>query len=187
MLRQSTQDDLEKGTKRTLGYDGYVNLPAPFRLLLSLAWLLLVIACGVDAHGDEPMPRMSPKLADEMLGLKDGALSPCPNMPNCVCSQHPNDTNHHVQPLPLGGAPEEGWARLQDLLQATPRVKIIRQDGGYLHARFTTRMLRFEDDVEFLRDDAAGVIHVRSASRLGYSDIGKNRKRVEQLRQRLEG
>jgi uncharacterized protein (DUF1499 family) len=66
------------------------------------------------------------------------------------------------------------------------RVRIVTQRDDYLHAEFTTPLLRFVDDVEFLADPAAGVIHVRSASRVGYSDLGVNRRRVRRIREAFE-
>ena len=132
------------------------------------------------------MKRMSPELADQHLGLSEGALKPCVDMPNCVCSQHPGATDHFIDPLPAPD-PDAAWARLEAVLADRNRVEILTNARPYLHARFTTAVFRFEDDVEFLLDEEAGVLHVRSDSRLGYSDLGKNRKRVESLRKQLIG
>ncbi len=117
------------------------------------------------------------------LGLTDtNELRLCPNKPNCVCSldQRPR---HQVEPFPLTGPPQEDWKRLGEVIASQPRAQIITQDERYLHAEFTTPVFRFVDDVEFLLDEAGGQIHVRSASRVGYSDFGVNRSRIKQIRQ----
>jgi uncharacterized protein (DUF1499 family) len=78
------------------------------------------------------------------------------------------------------------WKRLQQIIAGLPRTRIISVDERYLHVEMTSAFFRFVDDVEFLLDPEAGVIHVRSASRLGYSDLGVNRKRIEGIRASFE-
>jgi uncharacterized protein (DUF1499 family) len=116
------------------------------------------------------------------LGVRDGRLAPCPASPNCVNSQA-SDEQHAIAPLALRGSPEETRRRLLQLLADEPRVRLVVQEDDYLRAEFTSRVLRFVDDVEFLIEPQA--VQVRSASRLGHSDLGVNRERVEHLRQRL--
>jgi uncharacterized protein (DUF1499 family) len=116
------------------------------------------------------------------IGLVDGRLRSCPISPNCVCSQD-EDAGHHIEPLPYKDSPREAWDRLNDLIQKLPRTRVVSHDDRYLQVEFTTQLLRFVDDVEFLLDVDASVIHVRSASRIGYSDLGANRKRIEAIRQ----
>lgn len=118
------------------------------------------------------------------LGARDGRLKPPPATPNAVSSQA-DDEAHRIEPLRYSGDGRQAFARLRDLVAGWPRATIVQAADGYLHAEFTTRWLRFVDDVEFLLDPAAGVIHVRSASRVGYSDLGTNRRRVEAMRQRF--
>jgi uncharacterized protein (DUF1499 family) len=118
------------------------------------------------------------------LGLTDGKLSPCPKSPNCVCSQDP-DTEKLIEPFAFEGEPADAMSTLVAVVEAFPRTTIITQNDDYLHAEFRTAVFRFIDDVEFLLDPDGSVIHVRSASRLGHSDMGVNRKRVEQLRSDL--
>ena len=108
-------------------------------------------------------------------------LAPCPNSPNCVSSLAPDDA-HRVDPIRFTGAPADALARLRAVVEAMPRAKVTRIDGDSLHAEFTSWLLRFVDDVDAVVDPDAGVIHVRSASRVGYSDLGVNRKRVEAIR-----
>jgi uncharacterized protein (DUF1499 family) len=90
---------------------------------------------------------------------------------------------HRVEPLPLKGSPEQTRTLLVKVLADEPRVRLIEQDANYLRAEFSSQVLRFVDDVEFLLGEQA--VDVRSASRLGYSDLGVNRQRIEDLRQRL--
>jgi uncharacterized protein (DUF1499 family) len=68
-----------------------------------------------------------------------------------------------------------------------PRAKLVQEDDAYLHYEFTSLLLRFVDDVEFLFDDETKTIHFRSASRTGYGDFGVNRRRMEDIRSRIEG
>ena len=112
------------------------------------------------------------------IGPQNGRLAPCPESPNCV-SSFADDEAHAIAPL---DAPLE---RIRQVLLEMARTNIVAFEGNYLYAEFTTRLMGFVDDVEFLYDPAAGVTHVRSASRLGYSDLGANRKRIEELRARL--
>ena len=116
------------------------------------------------------------------VGLVGGNLRPCPSSPNCVCSQD-EDAGHNIAPLPFADSPREAWDRLHDLVVKLPRTRVVSRDERYLHVEFTSLRMRFVDDVEFLLDESASLIHVRSASRVGHSDLGANRKRIEALRQ----
>lgn len=117
------------------------------------------------------------------LGLKDGRLAPCPTTPNCVSSQS-IDREHAIEPLACPGDARGAMSRLAAIVTAMPRARIISATDAYLYAEFRSVIFRFVDDVEFALDRQAGVIHVRSASRLGRSDLGVNRKRIEQIRKR---
>jgi uncharacterized protein (DUF1499 family) len=86
----------------------------------------------------------------------------------------------------FSGGPAQAFDRLERLVASLPRTRIVTRTSEYLHAEFTTRLLRFTDDVEFLLDEKAGAIHVRSASRIGHSDLGTNRRRVETIRRLFE-
>jgi uncharacterized protein (DUF1499 family) len=121
------------------------------------------------------------------LGLRDGRLAPCKPTPNCVTSQGDPaaDPGHHVPPLGIRGDPEPAWAALVAAVRAGPRVQVVAERAGYLRAEYASRVFGFVDDVEFQLDPAAKLIHVRSASRVGRSDFGVNRARIEALRTRL--
>ncbi len=115
------------------------------------------------------------------LGIREGKLAPCPSTPNCVSSQS-SDKEHAIEPLSYTGEAKEAMARLAGIVRAMPRVQVITEKDDYLYAEFTSLIFRFVDDLEFFPDDSAKRIHVRSASRLGSSDLGVNRKRVEAIR-----
>jgi uncharacterized protein (DUF1499 family) len=111
------------------------------------------------------------------LGAREGRLAPCKRTPNCVSSQaDPGDREHYIAPLAFTGT----IAELRRAIESLPRVTVIREAPDYLYAEFRTPLLRYVDDVEFLK--AGGVVHVRSASRLGRRDFGVNRRRIEEIR-----
>ena len=115
------------------------------------------------------------------LGLHGGRLGPCGSLPNCVSSlsrEGPSRIDH----FPLSVPPEEAMAILVELVGALPNTQIIEQSDGYLRAEVTSRILRFADDLELYVDEENQRVQVRSASRVGFSDLGVNRKRVEALR-----
>ncbi len=123
----------------------------------------------------------TPPPAHTQLGAVEGRLAACPESPNCVGSQS-QDPRSHIEPLGFSGTPESANARIQAAIASFPRSRLARQTPDYLHFEFRSLVCRFVDDVEFLIDANAGVVHVRSASRLGYSDLGANRRRVEAIR-----
>ncbi len=130
------------------------------------------------------LPMAAP--APPALGGEGGRLAPCPPTPNCVSSQAAA-TSHRVDPIESRGAREATLAAAVAALQAERGARILVRKNDYIHAECETRLLRFVDDVEFLWDEAANVLHVRSASRVGRSDLGANRARVERLRRRITG
>lgn len=112
-------------------------------------------------------------------------LSDCPAKPNCVCTTA-SRSSQEMPPLYFSGSAEEAIQEVAELLCLWPRVSIEVRSGSYLKATVRTRWLRFIDDVEFLAD-TAGRLDFRSASRLGYSDLGANRRRMEAMAQALSG
>jgi len=117
------------------------------------------------------------------LGIKDGKLAPCPSSPNCVSSQS-SDREHFVEPFSFTGTATEAHAGITKIILGMKRSRIITDTDRYIRAEFTSAVFRFVDDVEFQFDEGAKVIHVRSAARLGHSDLGVNRKRIEDIRAR---
>lgn len=120
------------------------------------------------------------------LGVKDGKLTPCPGTPNCVNSQSDN-LQSKIAPLSFESSSQEAMAKLKQAVENMERTRIIEESPNYLYAEFQTKLMGFVDDVEFYCDEGANVIHVRSASRLGKSDLGVNRKRVEDIRAQFNG
>lgn len=117
----------------------------------------------------------------EGLGVRDGRLAPCPPTPNCVSTQaDPQDRRHYMEPLPLGNA-DTAAERVRAALAAEPRGELLADDGRYFHAVFRSPTMSYPDDVEIYIDAAAGLIHFRSASRLGSGDAGVNRGRMERI------
>jgi uncharacterized protein (DUF1499 family) len=112
------------------------------------------------------------------LGIKDGRLVSCPSSPNCVSSQ--DDDGHGIAALAFTGEPDAAFDRLKLVLGLRSDTTIIEEKPGYVRVELRTTL--FVDDGEFLLDRVGRVIHVRSASRLGYSDLGKNRRRMEEIR-----
>ena len=110
------------------------------------------------------------------LGARDGRLLPCPSSPNCVSSQA-TDEEHRVAPLAYSGSADDAMNRLKEIVRSLPRTAVITDTGAYLHVEFTSALLRFVDDVEFLADDAVKVIHVRSACRSRVSPTASSRHR----------
>lgn len=114
-------------------------------------------------------------------GAGEADLPPCPSSPNCVSSGDP-DPARRVDPIPFRGTAAEARETLETFLRSLSRVTVVESSGSGIRAEFRTR-LGFVDDVEFRIDEAAGVIHIRSASRKGYWDFGVNRRRVEAIRE----
>jgi uncharacterized protein (DUF1499 family) len=121
----------------------------------------------------------------EIIGLQNGALAHCPQKPNCVLSQNP-DADHSITPLAVAGSIEEAKAKVKAALAAydAEGVEVVTDNGNYLYATFTTPLMKYVDDTEFLFM-GDGIVHVRSASRVGHSDLGANAERIERLRKAL--
>jgi uncharacterized protein (DUF1499 family) len=116
------------------------------------------------------------------LGVTAGRLLKCPSSPNCVCSQD-DDPGHHTEPIRYSG--KDPIATLAVVVGSMPGGKVISSTDDYLYAEYTSFLFRFVDDVEFQLDPPAKLIHCRSASRAGHSDLGVNRKRIEAIRKAL--
>jgi uncharacterized protein (DUF1499 family) len=145
-------------------------------------WVLAVAACVLLAG--VVMLALLSALARRPtnLGVHGGRLADCPDTPNCVCSQA-GDELHGIEPLRYQGRADRAMARLREVLEDLPRTRVVEASDKYLHAECTSLLFRFVDDVEFLQDETAGVIHCRSASRAGRGDLGVNRRRIEAIRQ----
>lgn len=123
----------------------------------------------------------------EGLGANAGRLSQCPGSPNCVSSQaDPADSEHYTPPLKFDGDALAAFERAKAAVLSLPGATLFEARDDYASFEITTRVMRFVDDLELVLDAPASTIHVRSASRLGHSDLGVNRKRVEALRAAFE-
>ena len=119
------------------------------------------------------------------LGVRDGRFTAAASWkPNWVSSQADAGDSHYVAPIKAAGDPAAVLQRVAAVVAAQPRAKVVTHRGAYLHAEFSTALMGFTDDVEFLADGK--VLHVRSSSRLGIRDFNVNRTRVEALRRQLE-
>ncbi len=148
------------------------------RLVAGVAALLLIGVAAlwtVNSFVPAPVP----------LGVKDGHLAVCPDRPNCVSSQDERPT-HHIDPIPFRVGRDAIRQDLKEAAGALGRTRVVTETGDYLHLTVRSRLCGFIDDLEFLIDGSNAVVQVRSASRLGYSDLGVNRARIEEIRQRLE-
>ena len=110
-------------------------------------------------------------------------LTPCPNSPNCVSSKS-KDPGRAMPPLPYLKSGEESMNSLVAIVREMKRATIVSSTPSYLHVEFRSALFRFVDDVEFVLDDSARLIHFRSASRTGYYDFGVNRKRMKEISDR---
>ena len=135
---------------------------------LVLSASLFLICC---AGGSTPEARYSAAVAEA------GRLKPCPSSPNCVSSQS-EDPAKHMAPLPYRVDRATSRRLVLAIVRAMPRTTLVAQEDHYLHVEFRSRVFGFVDDVEFWFDDGAALIHFRSASRTGHSDLGVNRKRM---------
>ena len=141
-----------------------------FMVVAAVGSLWLLNGCG----GKRP----------DNIGVVNNSLVACPASPNCVSSLEEEDAEHAIAPLTYTGTLTDARQRLLDVIQSMKRTEIVTADEQYIHAEFRSALFRFVDDVEFYFADEPGIIHVRSASRVGHSDLGVNRKRIEAIRER---
>jgi uncharacterized protein (DUF1499 family) len=158
------------------------------RVLAGIALLTAGVVAGIALHlatatGDTMFAGKRP----DYLGVKDGKLPRTKRTPNNVSSQtDPSDAEHYIAPIRFKGTAVEAMAAVRKAVEGSERATVVRHEGNYLYAEFRSKLLGFVDDVEFTYDEKAGVIHARSAARLGRRDFGVNRARVEALRAKIE-
>ena len=140
--------------------------------------ILLVFTLAVFSGGDLEDKTVKTQKAPERL-------AGCPGRPNCVSSEA-RDAGHAVDPLLLNGDPAAAWEGIRDRVCRLPRIKVVRANDTYLHVTVKSRWFGFVDDLELLWESGTNRVAIRSASRTGYSDLGVNRRRVEQLRSQLK-
>jgi uncharacterized protein (DUF1499 family) len=128
--------------------------------------------------------RLIPGKRPSDLGLKNGRLKPAPRSPNAVSSQA-DDVQHKIAPLTYQTTRERAMEALVRIIDATPRTHLVTRSADYLDAEYESALLGFVDDVEFYFEPGSKQVQVRSASRVGYSDFGVNRARIEDIRRKL--
>lgn len=119
------------------------------------------------------------------LGVVNGRLADCPDSPNCISTQD-GGSEHCIAPIPFSQSVEETQRQLEAIIRSMPRSRLISSRNGYVHGEFSSLLFGFVDDVELVIDETEQLVHFRSASRTGRSDLGVNRKRMEQIRQRFQ-
>ena len=147
-----------------------VKWKAIIAVVLLIPLLVIVALAVVSATARRP----------KTLGVRDGRLAPCPDSPNCV-STHADRDHLRMDSIPLTTDAAQAVEGLKRVISAMPRSRLVMTDEHYLHAEFTSALFRFVDDVEFFVDREQGVIHFRSASRVGHSDLGVNRERMRAI------
>jgi len=150
------------------------NLARP-RLSLNLGLTLALILFIVSGcSGKRP----------DAIGMGSSGLKGCPKSPNCVSSEA-KDEQHAIESFRLKGDPNVSWPLIQNEIVAMPGGVIVTATANYIHVECKSRIFRFIDDLELYFNSSNGIISIRSASRIGYSDFGANRRRVDLLRSEL--
>ena len=141
------------------------------RLEIVALFLILMSAVACASH------------AQESRSKTPADLAPCPNSPNCVSTKS-KDPDHAMPPLPYLKSGRESMDRLLEIVRSMKRATIVSVTPSYLHVEFRSALFRFVDDLEFVLEDSARLIHFRSASRTGYYDFGVNRSRIKEISDR---
>lgn len=128
---------------------------------------------------------MTLSTANQANSESEKKLPPCRDSPNCVSSQA-EDAKHFIDPFKISGSPKEAWKALKEVLNNQSRMVITHETAHTLHAEATSLVFQFVDDINVVLDTDTNLIHIRSASRVGHSDFGVNRKRIEALRLQLQ-
>ena len=122
------------------------------------------------------------------IGINNDQLTPCPESPNCVSSfEDKKDETHYIKAYSISEVNQAtAWTSLQTIIEQNGSAEIISANDSYIYAEFTSGIMKFVDDTEFMLDTDNKLIHLRSASRLGYRDFDVNRDRLEVIRVELE-
>ncbi len=139
------------------------------KISLLIPMVLLINACST---------------APKQLTFSPQSFSDCPASPNCVSSDA-QDELHTIAPFELNVPADQAWAEIKATIMQLSRTHVVSETDGYLHAESRSLLFRFVDDLQFQLREQEGIIAVYSASRVGHSDFGVNRQRIEELRQQL--
>jgi uncharacterized protein (DUF1499 family) len=173
---------------------GAINLgrPMAFSLTaLAVAWgvsmpVMIAMVRGLEKERRAQVSDSQQTRSPRSGGTVAGTLAPCPSSPNCVSSEADPGDSHHVAPFELALPAADAWRLVRQVIEEQPRTRIVAYTERSLRAEFRSRIFRFVDDLELQLRVDEGIIAVRSASRIGYSDLGVNRKRIEALRAKLK-
>jgi len=157
--------------------------------MIVLKWILIILA-GLLVVGALFitislfwLSKNQPTTAEVNIGIEKGQFAACPSTPNCVSTQaKPQDETHYAEPIPFNGSSEELLAFLEDWIKTQDRAEVISRSDRYLHAIFASKTFGFKDDLEVFIPDASKLVHIRSAARVGRSDLGVNRERYQTFR-----
>ena len=136
--------------------------------LIILIFIVLMVLGYISRSGEPP-------------GMSEGRLTECPDKPNCVCSEYKNDADHYIEPVIISVITKKAPEILRESIQGAGG-KIQKESRDYIAATFSSSVFGFVDDLECRIDYDKNEIHFRSASRVGYGDLGVNRKRVELIK-----
>jgi len=161
-------------------------MPRPLRRVVSFGWRSAALLLVMDAAMASPFGSLFAGTPPATLGAPGGKLAPCPDRPNCV-SSGATDAGHAIAPLAVRGEPDAALQRLAEAIRKMPGATVVTLRPDYLRAEFASAVFGFVDDAEFTLVPGATAIQVRSAARLGYSDMGVNRKRIEAIRVAFTG
>lgn len=139
------------------------------KIMISVFVALVVIGGGRFFYLGSQSANMNPK-----LGIFDQRLTPCPNKPNCVSSFE--DGEHYIDPIETN----LDIANVHDEVMKLSNVKLVSKSNDYIHFTFSSSVFNFVDDLELYKVDEK--LHIRGSSRVGHSDLGANKKRVEKIR-----
>ena len=148
------------------------------KTLVHFVAIACVLLIGVRWSNSRTQPRHT-------VGVVNGRLADCPDYPNCVSTQAA-DSEHRMKPIPFRQSAQETHQHLEAIIKAMAHSRVVTSETGYIHAEFSSLLFGFVDDVEMAIDEMEHLIHFRSASRTGKSDLGVNRKRMEQIRQAFQ-
>ncbi|MEC5128390.1 DUF1499 domain-containing protein [Verrucomicrobiales bacterium BCK34] len=116
--------------------------------------------------------------------VDNGKIGDVTGKPNCVSSLS-EDHKYRIAPITYKTPEREVWSELIKAVESIPKTRIVTNEPPYLYAETFSKVFGFVDDLEIVQDEENKIFHVRSASRVGYSDMGANRKRVEELRKKF--
>ncbi|MEO8384484.1 MAG: DUF1499 domain-containing protein [Betaproteobacteria bacterium] len=157
-------------------------------ILKRIAYVLIALIAtvgifvGIEYFAGQPMGLFAGSRPAN-LGFNAGKFAACGWKPNCVSSTaERSDQQHYIAPFSYASSGVDAWNKLLALIKGMPRTTVVTANGNYISVEFKSAGMGFVDDIEFALDEKAGVIHVRSASRLGIRDFDVNRKRVESIR-----